>query len=74
MTAEEYLNEKILKGNRDSLFLVNTILNLMQDFARLKCEEQREICADEYLSRLINFDKRRDKGYTAILNSPEPEI
>jgi hypothetical protein len=71
MTAEEYLNEKILKGNRDSLFLVNTILNLMQDFARLKCKEQRELCAKRW--KRCTIDRYAYNYYDKILNSPEPE-
>jgi spore coat polysaccharide biosynthesis predicted glycosyltransferase SpsG len=71
MTAEEYIDKygygELVNYDLDS------IINLMRDFARLKCEEQRELCAKEIKRNAVIFDILGINQET-ILNSPEPEI
>lgn len=79
MTAEEYFNqETTLKSIGIELASddISGILTLMQEFASLKCKEQRSICANEAM-----VDGGCNWGYGAcsidkesILNSPEPKL
>lgn len=65
MTAKEYFN-KALGGNLHIATLKVVVFEeIMQDFARFKCKEQREICYDE----TIDMYDRKD-----VLNAPEPEM
>lgn len=69
MTAEEYFKEKF-KG---CTIFEKEIFKIIQDFTRLKCKEQRELCAKEIKRNAVIFDILGINQET-ILNSPEPEI
>jgi beta-glucosidase/6-phospho-beta-glucosidase/beta-galactosidase len=72
MTAEEYFKTSnpewfdfISQGE------YNMLIKTLQDFARLKCKEQRELCAKRW--KRCTIDRYAYNYYDKILNSPEPE-
>lgn len=67
MTAEHYYRENIHRPEIDWYGQEELITTLMREFALLKCEEQREICANEIVSNGSN-------NRSNILNSPTPEM
>lgn len=45
MTAKEFLKDHIYKnGETEHLPYSNAVIKIMKDYAKLKCEEQKEIC------------------------------
>lgn len=67
MTAESFYDNNLEHILKKALTCFEShIIKLMQDFAELKCKEQREICAKEYDKNYL----RRD----LILNSPLPKF
>lgn len=61
MTAEEFVEQTFIIGI-DEPFIGEdwkNIKKLMQDFAKLKCEEQKQLCIDELKSCL-----KYDVGWT----------
>jgi len=65
MTAEQYYRENIHRPEIDWYGQEELITTLMREFALLKCEEQREICAEYAV--LPDQDK-------LILNAEIPEM
>lgn len=84
MTVEEYVKSKnfytiniaVLEGFGE---IYIELEDLLKEYARIKCKEQREICAN---SAIIGYEKLEhhpsawneyiDKA--SILNAPEPEM
>jgi spore coat polysaccharide biosynthesis predicted glycosyltransferase SpsG len=75
MTAEEYLDKVRINEIPYNIIMFKPIevIQMLQDFARLKCKEQRELCAKEIKRNAVIFDILGINQET-ILNSPEPEI
>jgi spore coat polysaccharide biosynthesis predicted glycosyltransferase SpsG len=69
--AKEFVEERITK--QQDIVTKSILIDMLQDFARLKCEEQRELCAKEIKRNAVIFDILGINQET-ILNSPEPEI
>ena len=76
MTAEKYLQDienkegvsrfpYVFIWNFDSDY----VENMLQEYARIKCKEQRELCRDEYCTA-----DRASNIIQLILNAPEPEM
>lgn len=71
MIAEEYIKENCI-GRTTNIepyyfrFDLQQLRKTLQDFAKLKCKEQKEIILD--MARWGQFDR------DIILNSPEPEL
>lgn len=99
MRAEQYFietwgdseNGKLIKPIFLEHFMTpDNVIQLMQNYAKLKCEEQRRICAEnaEMIIEIIgedepisisgshyaNADDFIQLDKDSILNSPEPEI
>jgi hypothetical protein len=74
MTAEEYLDKVRINEIPYNIIMFKPIevIQMLQDFARLKCKEQRKECARKW-NECAN-DGYRHEYYKEILNSPEPEI
>ena len=75
MIAKEFVEERITK--QQDIVTKSILIDMLQDFARLKCKEQREICAFEYEKEFSHkFADTKNLGINPnlILNSPEPEI
>ena len=80
MTAEEYLKEKGFSENLmvfgNKIFGSNYVSDLLEDYTKLKCKEQREIC------ERIAIEHKKKVWITSSLfplsdkikNAPEPEI
>lgn len=73
MIAEEYFNSHKDKEWLDILSEseMNFLYRIMKDYAGLKCKEQRELCAKEYLEMNCEYDE-----YYAfkIKATKEPEL
>ena len=69
MTAEQYYRENIHRPEIDWYGDVEITLTLMKEFALLKCQEQRQICA-ELPSLFLEYESDKE----LIYNSPNPEM
>lgn len=77
LTAKEYLNEhgydpydQIHKPKSGGV--TQSLYYILEQFAKLKCKEQREICALK--SNLINDNGEISVNEASILNAPEPNL
>ena len=66
MTVAEFIQEKQMYPEH-IYFKIDDIIQFLQEFALLKCAEQRAICANELVSTGSN-------NRSNILNSPTPEM
>lgn len=80
MTALEFLKSGLFPNidNFDVMSVTKTeLIDLLQQFALLKCAEQREICA-EYAERIDDSPEAYVTDYIvdkdSILNAPNPEM
>ena len=82
MTAKEYIrNSELLKKswtneNRD-LFLIDyeDLLKVLADFATINCKEQRGICRDELIKKvLMNNQYTKDLASLTVVHAPQPDI
>lgn len=72
MTAEEFLKQQGVDFNsihsQSETDDNKLVIELMQDFARLKCKEQRELCA----SQIYRSDS--NDIHKLILEAKQPEV
>jgi hypothetical protein len=76
MKAEEFLSSNLLIHQENLLMskgIYTTIIKTMNEFARLKCEEQRGICERHYYQNYTP-DIEFDENLELIGNAPEPEL
>lgn len=76
-TAEQILERNFKRFNQAVPF--SWMLDSMKEYARQKCKEQREICAESASSKCLFEENKKasldwliDKS--SILNAKEPEI
>jgi hypothetical protein len=69
MTAEEFIEKEypIMSDQDDWWWWEDKIYEAMKEYARIKCEEQKDLCANKFL-------KSAKDTRSAILNAPEPKF
>ena len=73
MTAKEMIQSKSFLQQLMPIYDLKTVIKLMQDFATIKCKEQRENCAEEAQVYLDHNDiPFVSKG--SILQAKQPEV
>lgn len=76
MTAEEYFKTITCNDNRE--LTEERFIQGLQDFAKLKCKEQRGEVVNELLNHEIDWNtpiKINTQAFKRlILNAPEPEV
>lgn len=72
MIAKEFVEERITK--QQDIVTKSILIDMLQDFARLNCKEQRQICAEKMKTYDLDITDANEWVVDEILNSPEPEI
>jgi hypothetical protein len=78
MTAEELIENKhpIMTEQNDWWWYESKIIEVMKEYARIKCAEQRKICAEYAEMDVDDTDYMNLKMVIvkdSILNAPEPK-
>ena len=66
MTAKEYCQFVEWDATEE-------LISMLQDFATIKCKEQRELCWRE-LNKKVYMGKDYTKAKIVILNTKQPEV
>lgn len=73
MTAKEYCNcIDVFKQISDTYF-ADTIVSMLQDFATIKCKEQRELCFEAFKKSYEDNDIEEGL-WNAIRTAKQPEV
>ena len=75
MKAEEYYKMATRNAGEEKYACRDEVITLMQDYAKLKCEEQRNICYEQYETEELTLDPQKQTDMDiVIINAPEPII
>jgi hypothetical protein len=77
MTAEELINRDLWAGGKGGPITKGSAILLMQTYAKIKCAEQRKICAEHaegYVNEFSCEGPYAIVDHSSILNAPEPKF